>query len=241
MQPFRSNAFTRWELVTILVIVAILCLLLVPDVQQAVNSGQRERFRNQIRAIGVALHEYQTMHGCLPPAALRDAKGDKPQHSWRALLLPHLEPSFKSTDHRYDYRFDEPWNSSHNQMIATEKPHFYRLIITQDDKTPRTSQLVAIIDNSTYWSPTEDCRSLMSHHEDEPRIILMEISMLNGLWNEPKDITLDELEKMIAADVFAIHGSHVLFDNGRRHWLSPEEVNVPNMRKLLRVKTNGSR
>ncbi|MDF1744353.1 MAG: DUF1559 domain-containing protein [Gimesia sp.] len=239
--PPHSKAITRWEIVTILVILGILCALFIPDTQQPVNSGRREQFGNQMRAIGVALHAYQETHGCLPPAVSRDAEGEKPRHSWRALLLPHLERYFKSTDHRYDYRFDETWNSSHNQMIATENPDFYRLIITQDDKPSRISQLVAIIDDSTYWNPTEDRRSLMSNHEDEPRIILMETPKLNGLWNEPKDITLDKLDQLISEDVFAEHGSYVLFDNGRRHWLSPEEVNVPNMRKLLRVETNVAR
>ncbi|QDU11437.1 DUF1559 domain-containing protein [Gimesia aquarii] len=230
----KTNRF--WEIFTILVIIGILCLLLIPDVQQAVNSGPRERFRNQMKAVGLALHQYQDAYGCLPPAALKGEEGT-PMHSWRALLLPLLEPYFKTKSRPYGYQFDEPSDSETNQKIASQNPHFYRFIITRDDNTKRTSKLVAIIDKSTYWNPAIDCHRLVSGNKAEKRIILMEVPGLKSLWNEPTDFTLDELQTLIEENAFATYGSHVLFDNGEVTWLSPDDITVQKMHKLLNIES----
>lgn len=230
MKP--SKAFTRWEIVTILVIAAILCLLLVPDVQQAVNSSRRENFRNQMKAVGLALHQYQNEYGCLPPAVLKNEEGT-PIHSWRALLLPQMESYFKNQDQPLNYRFNEPWNSHHNQMIGSSNLDLYRGEWPLKDGSDLKTKIVAIVDDSSYWPPSKDCHQLPRDNRTQKRIVLMAIPSSGGLWNEPIDASLDALHTLIERKAFAPFGTYVLFDNGELTWLSPDDITIPNLQKLL--------
>ena len=54
--------------------------------------------------IHLALANYESYHGTLPPAYVVDARG-RPLYSWRVLILPFL-----SRESLYaDFRLDEPW------------------------------------------------------------------------------------------------------------------------------------
>lgn len=216
-----------------MVIITILAALLVPQVQQAGSNPRRQHFKNQMKAIGLALHEYQNEHGCLPPAVVRDEQGN-PLHSWRAILLPYLKTTRPFKDCQLDYRFDEPWNSPHNQQVAEKNPTLFRGDWKFSQNAPpiegiRNSKLVAVIDESTYWPEN---RTLQI---GEDRVILIEVPELPGLWNEPTDITLDELIDLTLTDRFAPHGAFALYDDGRVRWLRIEVFNPSFMDHLLQA------
>jgi hypothetical protein len=56
----------------------------------AVRGGTTAPCINNLKQIGLAMHNYHDAHGCFPPAYIPDENG-KPMHSWRVLLLPYLE------------------------------------------------------------------------------------------------------------------------------------------------------
>src|SRR6266704_588138 len=68
-------------------------------------ASRRTQCLNNIRNIALALHNYASLNGSLPPAYIADANG-RPMHSWRVLILPYVDRS----DIYAAYRFDEPWN-----------------------------------------------------------------------------------------------------------------------------------
>jgi type II secretory pathway pseudopilin PulG len=222
------------EVIIILVILAILAALLLPEMQVAHNSGRRERFRDQLRSVGLACHEYQAKHGCLPPAVIRDTAG-YPIHSWRAILSPWLEARGRSEPPAFAYSFNEPWNSIPNRQAARDNPDLYTMLITSDGKQIiQRSKLAAVIGEHTYWSPEGDCRRLQPiENEDEHHILLMEIPHLDGPWSQPNDVTLDEVLALCQENQFHPHGAHALFDDGSVGWLSPEELTAANLRRLL--------
>lgn len=229
MKITKKFSLSTVEILTILVIIAILAALLVPVVQQATSNSRREYFRNQMKVIGLALHEYQQDYGCLPPAVVKDEQGN-PIHSWRAVLLPYLKSKLPFKNCQLDYRFDEPWNSPHNQQLAEKYPALFRgdWKISQTDKK-RNSKLVAVTDDSTYW-PLNQTRQI-----EQDRILLVEVPELPGLWNEPTEITLDELIRLTQTNRFAPDGAYALYDNGKVHWLSRHEFNPDFMKHLLRA------
>ena len=67
---------------------------------------------NNMRQIGIALHNYHDVYNGLPPLYTVDASG-KPLHSWRVLILPFLE----QTALYEAIRLDEPWDSEHNKQF----------------------------------------------------------------------------------------------------------------------------
>ncbi len=65
-----------------------------------------------LKVIGLGLQNYYSVHGCFPPAYTTDEDGH-PLHSWRVLILPHIEEA--ALYHRL--RLDEPWHSPHNRAV----------------------------------------------------------------------------------------------------------------------------
>src|SRR5262249_10814363 len=90
------------ELLVVIAIIAVLIALLLPAVQAAREAARRAQCANNLKQIGIALHNYHDLVGAFPtsfwratPAysALR-ARG----HSWVAMALPYIEqtPSYNS-------------------------------------------------------------------------------------------------------------------------------------------------
>ena len=89
----RRRAFTLIELLVVIAIIAILIALLLPAVQQARESARRTQCRNNLKQLGIALHNYADSHGMLPAGHMDTytdyvSAGARHQFSWLTALLP---------------------------------------------------------------------------------------------------------------------------------------------------------
>lgn len=93
----RSFAFTLVELLVVIAIIAVLIGLLIPAVQSAREAARRTQCRNNLKQIGLALHNHLDAHKCLPAGYTStvtiDLDDGGPGWSWGARVLPYIEQS----------------------------------------------------------------------------------------------------------------------------------------------------
>lgn len=95
----HKRAFTLVELLVVIAIIGVLIALLLPAVQQAREAARRSQCRNNMKQMGLALHNYHGTYGSFPPSTVRApytvASGwfGKPGWGWGALILPFVEQS----------------------------------------------------------------------------------------------------------------------------------------------------
>ena len=97
MRSNRPNArgFTLIELLVVIAIIAILIALLLPAVQQAREAARRVHCKNNLKQIGLALHNYHDVNRVFPPGWISIGDGaQRPNNkawAWGALILPYIE------------------------------------------------------------------------------------------------------------------------------------------------------
>lgn len=94
--PRRRNAFTLIELLVVIAIIAILIALLLPAVQQAREAARRTQCKNNLKQLGLALHNYHDTHTKFPPGAFWNNPNSGLNYQQGSLfvhLLPFVEQS----------------------------------------------------------------------------------------------------------------------------------------------------
>lgn len=89
----RRRGFTLIELLVVIAIIAILIALLLPAVQQAREAARRTQCKNNLKQLGLALHNYHDVHRVLPPAATDSSRfaTDKSTWSWMVMIMPMID------------------------------------------------------------------------------------------------------------------------------------------------------
>ncbi|MGQ0633820.1 MAG: DUF1559 family PulG-like putative transporter [Planctomycetaceae bacterium] len=93
----RRRGFTLIELLVVIAIIAVLIALLLPAVQQAREAARRTQCKNNLKQIGLALHNYVDTHGIFPSASVSPF-GALNDWTWTTMILPFVDqaPLFQS-------------------------------------------------------------------------------------------------------------------------------------------------
>ena len=123
----RSRAFTLIELLVVIAIIAVLIALLLPAVQAAREAARRSQCINNMKQIGLALHNYHSVQDTFPIGEMRPGYGPNGINgAWQywgclALLAPYMEQgsAFNSLNFMYSAASDPANQTTLNMKVAS--------------------------------------------------------------------------------------------------------------------------
>lgn len=198
---------------------------------------------NNVRQLGIALHNYHDKHGRLPPAIVRDKDG-KPLYSWRVLILPFLEqePLYQQ------FRLDEPWDSPHNLPLAKLMPPCFGCPGGKEHR-PKSAitQYVAVVGDETMWPPEGSLSFGDIGDGLSNTFLLVEWGDSDIVWSEPRDLPMNGVmrwwyppRKQTIDHTHHTGGVNVVWADGRIDFLYPGSLTAPELRARL-TRSGGER
>ncbi len=192
---------------------------------------------NNLKQIGLALHNYQSVYGVFPPAYIADEKG-KPLHSWRVLILPYLEEQ-KLYD---EYDFSEPWDGPHNSKLLAKMPRMFSCPARDKDATRRPSRTsyVAVTGAGTMFPGSESVGFDQVTDGSANTLMVVDTANVEIPWTKPEDLDIrtmslklnDKQNPSISSDHAG--GAQVLFADGSCRFLKAS-INTDLVKSLLTI------
>ncbi len=149
----KRSAFTLIELLVVIAIIAVLIALLLPAVQMAREAARRTQCRNNLKQIGLALHNYHDTHNVFPPGRMHpsSAPGD-----WdgRASVFTHIIPFLEEASLFNTANFQIP----NNLLVNTTgfRSRLEVLICPSDTQNAPTNGWALVVQQSAGINPFYD-------------------------------------------------------------------------------------
>ena len=107
--PPRRRGFTLIELLVVIAIIAVLIALLLPAVQSAREAARRSQCVNNLKQIGLALHNYHSGLDCLPPAGSSQITNGYVRQcfSMKVRIMPYMEQ--QTVYNAFNFSLDAEW------------------------------------------------------------------------------------------------------------------------------------
>ncbi len=183
--------------------------LLLPAVQAAREAARRMSASNNLKQVGLAIHNYHSAYGKLPTDIVDDE--GKPLLSWRVAILPFVEQQALYEQ----FKLDEPWDSPHNIELSK-----MTLAVFQDPSLPLPPG------HTVFHAMVGEELLIKTDGEGEPRfrdvldglsntIMAVEADASEAVpWSKPANMELDLDNPLPQMGHIHAGGFHVLMGDG---------------------------
>ena len=217
-------------------VIGILLALLLPAVQAAREAARQTQCSNNLKQIGIAMHNYHDVHKCFPPAVITDEDG-VPMHSWRVALLPYMQEGLFDP-----YDSDLPWDDLGNQSLAGIGVTLYQCPSAPPSSGASplydTSYVMVVGKDTLGGEPNEAVRISDIRDGTSNTILAIDVGGSGIHWMEPRDMTVEEAVAYITNPKggkfkqFHPGGVNVLMGDASVHFVS-NDVDPQMLRALL--------
>jgi len=184
--------FTLGGMFVLVAVVALLLGLLLPAINAAREAGRRSQCINNLKMIGIAMHNYHDCHRALPLGYTPDEQM-RPRSSWRIAVFPFME----SSDIYDRYHHYEPWNSRSNMQVGNFPNRAYQC--PSEPACGVNTSYVAVLGPRTAW-PAPKASQFQEYTRGTVNTILIPEMSESGIhWMEPRDLQFDVMEFKIFA------------------------------------------
>lgn len=154
--PAGRHGFTLVELLVVIAIIGVLVGLLLPAVQAAREAARRMQCSNNLKQIGLGLHNYESTYKLLPPSriefnptAAQRAAGKVTHHAgWQSMMLPYIE----ETALYETYKTNMSWFDERNLAASTKKVSSFLCPSAPDNRAAPSQALFTNRGLPTYTS-----------------------------------------------------------------------------------------
>jgi prepilin-type N-terminal cleavage/methylation domain-containing protein/prepilin-type processing-associated H-X9-DG protein len=102
----KRRGFTLIELLVVIAIIAVLIGLLLPAVQAAREAARRIQCVNNLKQLGLSMHNYHDVNLCIPPTGTANG----PNLGMKARILPYMEQTSVYNALNFSFSFNTPYN-----------------------------------------------------------------------------------------------------------------------------------
>jgi prepilin-type processing-associated H-X9-DG protein len=176
--------------------VPILIALLLPAVQAARTAARRALSSNNLRQIGLALHNYHDTFKTFPPAYIPNDDGS-PRTSWRTMILPFVDEQGLFDNYDFDVDWDDPANAlaRNTQIQHYQSPHAV--------SRPNATNYFVITGSGTMFDGATPCRIAKITDGTSNTVMAIEVVGHDVEWSQPADVPIDGLDQLLASGAFS--------------------------------------
>ncbi len=209
---------------------AVVIALLLPAVQSAREAARRAQCTNNLKQIGLAMHNYASAFDNFPKPAITDKDG-KPLLSWRVAILPYIE--CQSLYNKF--KLDEPWDSPHNKALIKEMPQTY-LCPSWKPTGPGMTTYQVFRGPGAMFEAGKGTQIAQVTDGTSNTILVVEAKDA-VIWTKPDDIEFDQAaagDRQTLFGAFSNHpgGFNALFADGSVHFIK-RTISLPTLKALI--------
>ncbi len=154
------------------------------------QAAARMQSANNLKQLGLAMHNYLSAYGSFPPAAIYNKNG-KPLLSWRVLILPFVEQEqlYK------EFKLDEPWDSEHNKKLLAKMPRVFASPTAPQDAAAFRTHYLGFMGKGAFFEGTRGI-PIASITDGTSNTIMLIEGAPSVPWTKPEEIPYDDNKPM---------------------------------------------